>query len=65
MNDLLSQRGWHLNALQRPAALHICLTAAHSPAIVDLLLRDLREAVQAALQVGVGRGGGAGVAGAV
>ncbi|EFN56217.1 hypothetical protein CHLNCDRAFT_144988 [Chlorella variabilis] len=50
VNDLLSQRGWHLNALQRPAALHICLTAAHSPAIVDLLLRDLREAVQAALQ---------------
>ena len=45
VGDLLSQRGWHLNALQRPAALHICLTAAHSPAIVELLLRDLREAV--------------------
>lgn len=52
VNDLLSQAGWHLNALQRPAALHICLTAAHSQGIVQLLLRDLKEAVQTVLQVG-------------
>lgn len=24
VNDLLSAKGWHLNALQRPASLHIC-----------------------------------------
>ena len=36
---------------QRPAALHICITAAHSSGIIDLLLRDLREAVATALQV--------------
>lgn len=45
VNDLLSARGWHLNALQRPAALHICFTAAHSSAIVKELLRDLEECV--------------------
>lgn len=37
---------------QRPAALHICITAAHSSGIIDLLLRDLQEAVATALQVG-------------
>lgn len=50
VSELLGKRGWHLNALQHPAALHICLTAAHSPAIVELLLRDLREAVAEALK---------------
>lgn len=50
VNDLLSKQGWHLNALQRPAALHICITAAHSSGIIDLLLRDLRQAVATALQ---------------
>ncbi|KAI7840937.1 hypothetical protein COHA_005368 [Chlorella ohadii] len=50
VNDLLSKQGWHLNALQRPAALHICITAAHSSGIIELLLRDLREAVATALQ---------------
>lgn len=39
-------------SLQRPAALHICITAAHSSGIIDLLLRDLRQAVATALQVG-------------
>lgn len=51
MHDLLSKRGWHLNALQRPAALHICFTAAHSPGIVELLLSDLGEVVAQALKV--------------
>lgn len=50
VHDLLSKRGWHLNALQRPAALHICFTAAHSPGIVELLLKDLGEVVAQALK---------------
>ncbi|KAI3426347.1 hypothetical protein D9Q98_008720 [Chlorella vulgaris] len=62
VNDLLSQAGWHLNALQRPAALHICLTAAHSQGIVQLLLRDLKEAVQTVLQDPQGKGDGEGMA---
>lgn len=49
MNELVSQRGWHLNALQHPPAVHVCFTAAHSLAAVDALLRDLRESVTAAL----------------
>ncbi|KAL4518135.1 hypothetical protein Ndes2526A_g01416 [Nannochloris sp. 'desiccata'] len=49
VNDLLSARGWHLNALQRPAALHICFTAAHSASTVAELLRDLEECVAGVL----------------
>jgi sphinganine-1-phosphate aldolase len=32
LNDALGARGWHLNALQRPPALHMCFTAAHTSA---------------------------------
>lgn len=46
VNDLLSARGWHLNALQRPASLHFCFTASHSLDIVRDLLKDLGECVQ-------------------
>lgn len=37
MNDLLSQSGWNLNALQRPAAVHMCLTAANAGSVPRLL----------------------------
>ncbi|GAB4817396.1 hypothetical protein N2152v2_004442 [Parachlorella kessleri] len=46
VNDLLSRKGWHLNALQHPAALHICITAAHDTAAIDQLLQDMRESVE-------------------
>jgi len=46
VNDELTSRGWHLNALQRPAALHFCVTPANSDA-VPALLRELRAAVDA------------------
>lgn len=39
VNDLLSRKGWHLNALQHPAALHICFTAAHDEAVADKLVQ--------------------------
>ena len=32
LSDALGARGWHLNALQRPPALHMCFTAAHASA---------------------------------
>ena len=38
LNDLMSKHGWQLNALQAPAALHFCFTAAHV-GVVDLLLK--------------------------
>ena len=45
--DLLSQRGWHLNALQHPPSIHMCLTAAHSAELVERLVQDLRECAEA------------------
>jgi sphinganine-1-phosphate aldolase len=45
VNDIMSSKGWHLNALQRPNSIHICITLQHVP-VVDDFLRDLREAVE-------------------
>lgn len=57
VNDLLSKKGWHLNALQRPAALHVCFTPAHQPDTAKLLLKDLKEAVEAVKKEPAGSGG--------
>ncbi len=38
LNDLMSQRGWHLSALQLPPALHMCFTGQHTT-MVDALLK--------------------------
>ncbi|KAH7858913.1 hypothetical protein Vadar_029294 [Vaccinium darrowii] len=45
VNDILSSKGWHLNALQRPNSIHICVTLQHVPVVEDFL-KDLRDAVQ-------------------
>ncbi|TXG56029.1 hypothetical protein EZV62_017342 [Acer yangbiense] len=45
VNDIMSSKGWHLNALQRPNSLHICVTLQHVP-VVDDFLRDLKESVE-------------------
>lgn len=45
VNDLLSSKGWHLNPLQRPNSIHICVTLQHVP-IVDDFLKDLTDSVQ-------------------
>lgn len=45
VNDLMSSKGWHLNALQRPNSLHICVTLQHV-SVVDDFLKDLQESVQ-------------------
>jgi hypothetical protein len=37
VNDLMSRRGWHLNALQFPPAVHMCFTAQHLNVVEDLL----------------------------
>ena len=47
LNDVLSEKGWHLNALQRPAALHVCFTAQHARGGARRLLAALRSAVGA------------------
>ncbi|DBB12500.1 TPA: hypothetical protein ACH3X3_005299 [Trebouxia sp. C0006] len=46
VNDLMSQRGWHLNALQFPSSVRMCFTAQHTE-VVPELLKDLRDSVRA------------------
>jgi sphinganine-1-phosphate aldolase len=46
VNDHLIAKGWRLNALQLPAALHFCVTRPNTaPHIVESFLDDLHEAV--------------------
>ena len=43
----MSGRGWSLNGLQRPAAVHIAITLRHTlPGVADRFLADLRAAVE-------------------
>ncbi|XP_015894281.1 sphingosine-1-phosphate lyase isoform X1 [Ziziphus jujuba] len=45
VNDILTSKGWHLNALQRPNSIHICVTLQHVPVVEDFL-RDMKESVK-------------------
>ncbi|XP_075504688.1 sphingosine-1-phosphate lyase isoform X2 [Primulina tabacum] len=45
VNDIMSSKGWHLNALQRPNSIHICVTLQHVH-VVEELLKDLKDSVQ-------------------
>ncbi|WOH08887.1 hypothetical protein DCAR_0728338 [Daucus carota subsp. sativus] len=45
VNDIMSSKGWHLNALQRPNSIHICITLQHVP-VIDGFLKDLKDSVQ-------------------
>eukprot|EP00850_Spirogloea_muscicola_P011387 SM000070S21353 [mRNA] locus=s70:615718:620473:+ [translate_table: standard] len=45
INDMMSAKGWNLNALQRPSSLHICVTLQHVD-IVDEFLEDLTSSVK-------------------
>jgi sphinganine-1-phosphate aldolase len=43
----MGHRGWSLNGLQRPAAVHIAVTLRHTlPGVADRFLADLRESVE-------------------
>jgi glutamate/tyrosine decarboxylase-like PLP-dependent enzyme len=44
--DFMSGRGWSLNGLHRPAAVHICVTLRHTqPGVAERFISDLKEAV--------------------
>jgi len=44
--DAMAARRWSLNALQRPPAVHLCVTLRHArPGVVERFLADLAEAV--------------------
>ncbi|KAJ3211569.1 hypothetical protein HDU67_004424 [Dinochytrium kinnereticum] len=45
VGDILSRRGWHLNMLQYPQAVHIACTMLTVPA-AEQLVADLKEAVE-------------------
>lgn len=46
--DELTKRGWSLNGLQSPPAVHLCVTLRHTqPGVVERFLADLEEAVRA------------------
>ena len=54
--DRMAQRGWSLNGLQSPPAVHICVTLRHAQeGVVSRFLDDLRSCVDAARH---GSGGG-------
>jgi sphinganine-1-phosphate aldolase len=47
VNDALADRGWRMNALQLPPALHFCVTRPNTqPGVMDAFGHDLAEAVE-------------------
>lgn len=47
--DEMTARGWNLNGLQKPAAVHLCVTLRHTrPGVTDRFAKDLAESVAAA-----------------
>jgi sphinganine-1-phosphate aldolase len=48
VGDVLEQKGWCVDRLQRPDALHAMVTAAHDK-VVDKYLADLEDAVKTAI----------------
>ena len=47
VNDALKERGWRMNSLQLPAALHFCVTRPNTrPGIAEQFLADLSASVE-------------------
>jgi sphinganine-1-phosphate aldolase len=42
LGDAMNKKGWHLNSLQNPPCIHICVTP-HTVKVVDKFLTDLKE----------------------
>ena len=47
VGDLMQEKGWHIDRLQHPDALHAMITCAHTD-VIDAYLADLRACVEAA-----------------
>jgi sphinganine-1-phosphate aldolase len=46
VHDAMTRRGWALNGLHRPAAVHLCVTLRHTePGVATRFLADLADAV--------------------
>lgn len=51
VNDALKERGWRMNSLQLPPALHFCVTGPNTqPGVAEDFLADLRGAVDYAIE---------------
>ena len=51
VNDALKERGWRMNSLQLPPALHFCVTGPNTqPGVAEDFLSDLRLAVDYAVE---------------
>ena len=50
VNDVLKERGWRMNSLHLPPALHFCITGPNTaPGIAEAFLDDLQAAVEHAV----------------
>lgn len=49
--DAMNKKGWHLNALQKPAAIHIAVTRLTVP-VIDEFLADLKKTVAELVESG-------------
>ncbi|MFO0599845.1 MAG: aminotransferase class V-fold PLP-dependent enzyme [Myxococcaceae bacterium] len=48
VNDEMTKRGWSLNGLQKPAAVHLCVTLRHAqPGVAKKFADDLKASVEA------------------
>ena len=44
--DAMTERGWSLNGLHKPACLHLCTTLRHTePGVAERLIEDLKASV--------------------
>ncbi|KAI0829854.1 PLP-dependent transferase [Trametes gibbosa] len=55
VGDAMSKKGWHLNAISNPPAVHIAVTRLTIP-VVDSLIADLKDAVRDANLAPSGKG---------
>ncbi|ELU36202.1 hypothetical protein AG1IA_09768 [Rhizoctonia solani AG-1 IA] len=55
VGDLMSHRGWHLNALSNPAAVHIACTRLTVP-MADQFIADLKDCITEAHGKPAGKG---------
>ena len=44
--DYLVTKGFHLNALQNPAAIHLCVTKMHNECILDVLIQEIETFIK-------------------
>ncbi|KAF9780793.1 pyridoxal phosphate-dependent transferase [Thelephora terrestris] len=45
VGDTMGKKGWHLNALQKPAAVHIAVTTL-TVSVVDTFIADLKDSIE-------------------